>query len=127
MDVRHSFLHIRFKLIDFSYNAHLRLRERYLEFNIPALQQDIAAATSRSTSDIVSFSKLLEGGFNRLFQAIFRDGKNVIAKILYPLTVLEHYTVASEVAMLDYLWLHGIPTPKVYGCCLTRVSPASAK
>lgn len=118
---------IRSRLIIYSYNEHLRLTERYLEFDVPALQNAIAAASSRPSSDIVSFIKLSEGGFNRVFQATFSDGKQVIARMPYPSTGPEHYTVASEVATLDYLRLHGITTPKVYSWCSTRTNPVGAE
>ncbi|KAL5041130.1 hypothetical protein BDW71DRAFT_213297 [Aspergillus fruticulosus] len=109
------------------YNEHLRLTERYLEFDVPALKKAIAAAYGHSTSDIISFFKLSEGGFNRLFQATFNDGKQIIARIPYPSTGPEHYAVASEVATLNYLRLHGITTPKVYGWCSTRGNPVGAE
>lgn len=100
-------------LTDYSYNEHLRLSERYLEFNVPALKNAIAAASDRASSEITSFSKLSEGGFNRVFQATFKDGKCVIARLPYPSTVPKHYPVASKAATLDYLRLHGIRTPEV--------------
>lgn len=105
----------------------MRLAERYLQFDIPALLNVIAAASGHMTSDIVSFSKLAEGGFNRLFQATFRDGKHVIARLPYPSTVPERYTVASEAATLDYLRLHGFPTPEVYAWCATKANPVGAE
>ncbi|RHZ55477.1 hypothetical protein CDV55_103246 [Aspergillus turcosus] len=110
-----------------SYNEHLRLAERYLQFDIPALMKVVAAASSHRTSDIVSFYKMAEGGFNRLFQATFTDGRHVIARLPYPSTAPEHYTVASEVATLDYLRLHGIPTPEVYAWCSTKANPVGAE
>ncbi|KKK25465.1 hypothetical protein AOCH_004383 [Aspergillus ochraceoroseus] len=109
------------------YNEHIRLAERYLEFDLPALKTAIAAASGRSTSDIVSFVKLSEGGFNRVLQATFKDGECIIARLPYPSTAPEHYTVASEVATLDYLRLQGIPTPKVYDWCSTRANPVGAE
>ncbi|KAL4981480.1 kinase-like domain-containing protein [Aspergillus falconensis] len=109
------------------YNEHLRLTERYLEFDVPALKKAITAAYGHSTSDIISFFKLSEGGFNRLFQATFNDGKQIIARIPYPSTGPEHYAVASEVTTLNYLRLHGITTPKVYGWCSTRGNPVGAE
>ncbi|EER42917.1 phosphotransferase enzyme family protein [Histoplasma capsulatum H143] len=109
------------------YHEHLRLTERYLEFDIPALHKAIAAASGHSTSDIISFFKLEEGGFNRLFQVTFNDGNHVIARIPYPSTGPEHYGVASEVATLDYLRLHGITTPKVYAWCSTRENPVGSE
>ncbi|KAM5436338.1 hypothetical protein MferCBS31731_006031 [Microsporum ferrugineum] len=109
------------------YNERLRLTERYLEFDILALQKVVAAASSRCTSDIVSFVKLSEGGFNRLFQVTFSDGKHAIARIPYPSTGPQHYGVASEVATLDYLRLHGITTPKVYAWCSTQANPVGVE
>ncbi|RHZ63626.1 putative sensor histidine kinase/response regulator [Aspergillus thermomutatus] len=110
-----------------AHNEHLRLAERYLPFDIPALMNVIAAASGHATSDIVSFYKMAEGGFNRLFQATFTDGKHVVARLPYPSTAPEHYTVASEAATLDYLRLHGIPTPGVYAWCSTKANPVGAE
>jgi hypothetical protein len=115
------------RLTGCSYNEHLRLKERYLEFSVPALKKAIAAAYGHSTSDIISFFKFSEGGFNRLFQATFNDGKQIIARIPYPSTGPEHYAVASEVATMDYLRLHGITTPEVYCWCSTRANPVGAE
>ncbi|GIK00090.1 phosphotransferase enzyme [Aspergillus viridinutans] len=109
------------------HNEHLRLAERYLQFDIPALVNVVAAASGHVTSDIVSFYKLAEGGFNRLFQATFTDGKHVVARLPYPSTAPEHYTVASEAATLDYLRLHGFPTPEVYAWCSTKANPVGAE
>ncbi|KAL2872636.1 phosphotransferase family protein [Aspergillus lucknowensis] len=111
----------------FNYNEHLQLTERYLEFDVPALKKAIAAASGHFTSDIISFFKLSEGGFNRLFQATFNDGKHIIARIPYPSTGPEHYAVASEVATLDYVRLHGFTTPNVYAWCSTRANPVGAE
>lgn len=104
-------------LICRSYNEHLRLSERYLKFNIPALLEITASACNRHTTDITSFTKLSEGGFNRIFQTIFSDGKCVLARLPYPSTMPRHYTVASEAATLDFLRGQGIRTPEVYSYC----------
>ncbi|KAK6832190.1 hypothetical protein RU639_002894 [Aspergillus parasiticus] len=95
------------------FSEHLRLAERFLEFDVSALQNVVSAASGHSISDLRTFIKLSEGGFNRVFQATFNDGKCVIARLPYPSTVPEHYTVASEAATLDYLHLHGIRTPEL--------------
>lgn len=78
-------------------------------------------------SDLRTFIKLSEGGFNRVFEATFSDGKRVIARLPYPSTVPKHYTVASEAATLDYLRLHGIPTPEVYSWCSTKANPVGTE
>lgn len=128
MDVRLHFGWIFLvKLMNYSYNEHLRLSERQLEFNVSALKSIIASSSGRATSDIVDFSKLSEGGFNRVFQARFKDGQCVIARLPYPSTTPEHYAVASEVATLDYLQLHGICTPKVYAWCSTKTNPVGSE
>ncbi|PKX99251.1 uncharacterized protein P174DRAFT_509268 [Aspergillus novofumigatus IBT 16806] len=109
------------------HNEHLRLAECYLQFDIPALMNVIAAASGHMTSDIVSFFKLAEGGFNCLFQATFRDRKHVITRLPYPSTAPERYAVASKAATLDYLRLHGLSTPEVYAWCLTRANLVGAE
>ncbi|PYI05957.1 kinase-like protein [Aspergillus sclerotiicarbonarius CBS 121057] len=106
-----------------NFNEHLRLAERFLEFDVSALQNVVSAASHHSISDLRTFKKLSEGGFNRVFEATFSDGKCVIARLPYPSTVPEHYTIASEAATLDYLRLHGIPTPEVYAWCSTKANP----
>ncbi|GAD91760.1 hypothetical protein PVAR5_0334 [Paecilomyces variotii No. 5] len=109
------------------YNEHLRLSERYLKFDIAALKKAIAIACGGASSDIATFSKLSEGGFNRVFQATFNDGRCVIARLPYLSTAPQHYTVAGEVATLDYLRLHGIRTPKVYASCSTSKKPVGSE
>ncbi|KAB8277878.1 kinase-like protein [Aspergillus minisclerotigenes] len=109
------------------FNERLRLAERFLEFDVSALQNVVSAASGHSISDLRTFIKLSEGGFNRVFQATFSDGKCVIARLPYPSTVPEHYTVASEAATLDYLRLHGIRTPEVYSWCSTKANPVGAE
>ncbi|KAL5333381.1 kinase-like domain-containing protein [Aspergillus crustosus] len=109
------------------YNEDIRFGERYLEFDIEALRNAVASSISRPPADIVSFLKLSEGGFNRLFQVTFNDGRHVIARIPYPATVPDHYTVASEVATLDYLRLQGFATPEVYASCSTKANPVGAE
>ncbi|KAE8308649.1 kinase-like protein [Aspergillus transmontanensis] len=109
------------------FNEHLRLAERFLEFDVSVLQNVVSAASGHSISDLRTFIKLSEGGFNRVFQATFSDGKCVIARLPYPSTVPEHYTVASEAATLDYLRLHGIRTPEVYAWCSTKANPVGTE
>lgn len=97
-----------------SYNEQLRQRERYLPFSIPALKQVIADSLNYPSSDITSFTKLAEGGFNRIFQACFKDGRKAVARLPYPSTVPKQYAVANEVATLDFLRRKGFPVPRVY-------------
>lgn len=70
---------------------------------------------NRGPTDVVSISKLAEGGFNRTFVITLRDGQQVVARVPYPMTVPNYYAVASEVATIEYQRSRGIPVPKVYG------------
>ncbi|GLA41371.1 phosphotransferase enzyme [Aspergillus niger] len=108
-------------------NEHLRLSERFLEFDVLALQNIVSTASGHSVSELRSFTKLSEGGFNRVFEATFSNGKCVLVRLPYPSTAPEHYTVASEAATLDYLRLHGLHTPEVYAWCSTKANPVGAE
>lgn len=59
----------------------MRLSERNLGFNIPALMGAAARSVGRNTADVQSFRKLAEGGFNRIFELTMRDGVQVIARL----------------------------------------------
>ena len=69
----------------------------------------------QSPTDVVSISKLAEGGFNRTFVIALRDGQQVVARVPYPMTVPDYYAVASEVATIEYQRSCGIPVPEIYG------------
>lgn len=70
---------------------------------------------NQSPKDVVSISKLAEGGFNRTFVVALRDGRQVVARVPYPMTVPNYYAVASEVATIKYQQSCGIPVPEIYG------------
>ncbi|KAE9368100.1 phosphotransferase family protein [Stipitochalara longipes BDJ] len=96
------------------YNEHLRLPERRLYFNIHELCRVVAKSVGLTDSDIILFTKIAEGGSYRIFEATFRDGLKVIARLPYPSTLPRKYGVASEVATMEFLRLHGVPVPKVF-------------
>jgi hypothetical protein len=48
-----------------------------------------------------------------------RDGFQFIGRIPFPKTEPKELLIASEVATLDYLRLHDVPVPKVYGYSTT--------
>lgn len=70
---------------------------------------------NQSLRDVISISKLAEGGFNRTFVVALRDGRLVLARVPYPMTVPDYYAVASEVATIEYQRSCGIPVPQIYG------------
>ncbi|KAK2765652.1 hypothetical protein FQN54_008508 [Arachnomyces sp. PD_36] len=80
---------------------------------VEQLKRVAASSISRHESDIKSFRKLAEGGFNRVFEISMKDGKQVLARLPYASTVPKRLTVASEVATLDFVRSHDVPVPKV--------------
>ena len=83
-----------------------------------------AAAVNQNAEDLTSFEKLAEGGFNRTFLITMRDGFQFVGRIPYPVTEPKHLVVASEVATMDFLRLHGIPVPKIYSYSATSENAA---
>jgi hypothetical protein len=96
-----------------SFNEYLRLPERRLIFNINRLRQVVANAVSQSTDALTDLVKIAEGGSFRIIEASFRDGRKAIVRLPYPCTIPHKYGVASEVATMEFLRLHGIPIPNV--------------
>ena len=94
------------------YNEELRLVERYVEFDIEALEKTVERCVGRGT--VANFNKLAEGGFNRVFLLTMDDGFEVIAKISYSIVVPKKLTTESEVATMNFLRSKRIPIPRVY-------------
>lgn len=101
--------------LSFSYNEALRHKERRLAFNVDALRQLAVESINQNLTDVISFSKLAEGGFNRTFVITLSGGRQIVARVPYPVTVPKYYAVASEVATIEYLRSCGIPVPEIYG------------
>ncbi|KAH6881233.1 kinase-like domain-containing protein [Coprinopsis sp. MPI-PUGE-AT-0042] len=97
------------------YNEALRLKERRLVFDVDEFMQLTAKSVDRQLSDIIDFSKLSEGKFNRMFLITFKDSFQMVARVPYPMTVPKYYAVASEVVTMEYLRLSGLPIPEIYG------------
>ncbi|KAG6901098.1 hypothetical protein C0995_000799 [Termitomyces sp. Mi166 len=97
------------------YNDALRHKERKVAFDVDGLCQLAAESVNQSPTDVVSISKLAEGGFNRILVIALRDGQQVVARVPYPMTVPDYYAVASEVATIEYQRSCGIPVPNIYG------------
>ncbi|EZF24527.1 hypothetical protein H112_03015 [Trichophyton rubrum D6] len=91
----------------FLFNEQLRLAERHVQFNRDALATVICQSTGRPESDLISITKLAEGGFNRVLQATFKDGYTVLARIPYHSMVPKRFVVASEAATLGLLHSRG--------------------
>lgn len=96
------------------FNETIRLKERHLVFNVPALCQTIARACNQSHAELSTLIKLAEGGSYRIFEATFQNGVEVIARLPFPSTLPKRYGVSSEVATMLFLKSHGLPTPRIY-------------
>ncbi|KAF7288594.1 APH domain-containing protein [Mycena indigotica] len=97
------------------YNDALRHKERRVAFDVDGLCRLAAESIHQSPTDVVTISKLAEGGFNRTFVIGLHDGRQLVARVPYPMTVPDYYAVASEVATIEYQRSCGIPVPEIYG------------
>lgn len=105
----------------------LRRAERRRDFNVAELKRLAAASIYQKEEDVTRFEKLAEGGFNRPFRITMRDGFQFVARIPYPVTEPKYLTIASAVATMDFLRLHGIPVPKVFGYSAVSENAAGAE
>ena len=64
--------------------------------------------------DITTSDKIAEGGSYRVFEVTFHDETKVIVRLPYRSTIPRNYGIASEVATMEFLRLHGVPIPKVF-------------
>ncbi|EFR01039.1 serine/threonine protein kinase [Nannizzia gypsea CBS 118893] len=110
-DVNHSFYN--YTSGRWLYNEGKRFHERHLFFDVDKLLDIIAKSVNQSSQNVVRLAKIAEGGSYRVFEATFKNGQEVIARLPYPSTLPHTYGVASEVATIEYLRLQGIPIPKV--------------
>ncbi|KAJ6110161.1 serine/threonine protein kinase [Penicillium sp. IBT 16267x] len=97
----------------FLYNEVARLNERYVKFDVTALE--VAIGKHISHGNVKNLVKLSEGGFNRVLLATMEDNFKAIVKIPYKISVPKTYATASEVATLTFLRSKGFPVPEVYG------------
>lgn len=56
-----------------------------------------------------------------------RDGFQFVARIPFPVTEPKSLLIASEVATMDYLRLHGFPIPRVFGYSTVADNPAGTE
>ncbi|KAF1838818.1 hypothetical protein BDW02DRAFT_621666 [Decorospora gaudefroyi] len=109
------------------FNENVRLRERYVEFNVEALQRAAEASVGNQHGKVVSIKKLAEGSFNRVFLLELQDDFELIAKIPYHIARPEYFATASEAATLTFLRLKGVPVPEVYGYSATVEDPVGTE
>lgn len=95
------------------YNENARLAQRRLPFNVDELARAAANSVNKPVSEVKSLRKMAEGGFNRVFEILMKDGTTILARLPYPSTLPCRLAVASEVATIDFVHAHGIPTPRI--------------
>lgn len=98
-----------------------------MTFDVSELKRAAASSVGRTESEISSFRKLAEGGFNRTFEIVMRDGIQLVARIPFPITEPKRFAIASEVATLDFVRLHGIPVPHVFAYSVDDNNPVGAE
>jgi len=74
-----------------------------------------ARSVNKPVSNDKRLHKLVEGGFNRVPELTMEDGTSIIARLPYPSTSPRRLAVVSEVAPMDFVRAHGIPTPRILG------------
>ncbi|KAE8151645.1 kinase-like domain-containing protein [Aspergillus avenaceus] len=109
------------------FNENIRMRERYVKFNVRALLDETERHVGQSHGRATHIAKLAEGGFNRVFLITMDDGFEVVAKIPYRIGGPKKYATASEAATMEYLYSKGIPVPKLFGYSHTENSPVGVE
>ncbi|KAF7166804.1 hypothetical protein CNMCM6106_002502 [Aspergillus hiratsukae] len=93
------------------YNEQPQLEKRYVNFDVPALQQTAGHIVG---SQCLKMTKLPEGLYNKVFSLEMENGREILARIPNPNAGHPQYVVASEVATLDFLRnVLNIPVPEV--------------
>jgi aminoglycoside phosphotransferase (APT) family kinase protein len=91
------------------------------------LRRVVARSVGQRSTDIGLFTKITEGSSYRIFEATFRDGSKVIARHPYPSNIPRKYGIASEVATIEFLHMHGIPIPKIFNWSLSASNNIGSK
>jgi hypothetical protein len=77
------------------------LSQRYVHFNVNELARVAADAVGAQTC--ISIEKYPDGQFNKAMLLTMDDGTQVVAKIPNPNAGTAHFTIASEVATMDFV------------------------
>jgi hypothetical protein len=84
----------------FIYDESENIRQRSQRFDIHAL---IDAAATATGSACIEIRRLQDGTYNRALLLAMEDGSEVVAKIPNPNSGRAHFTIASEVATMDFV------------------------
>lgn len=84
------------------WNEKQQLACRHVTFDLSALPQLAASAVgSQSCTHVL---KISEGQHSKVFRLTMDDGREIIAKLPNPNAGRPHFTTASEVAAMDFVW-----------------------
>jgi hypothetical protein len=90
------------------------LSRRHVEFDVAGLFEAAVKAADGAASKCIRAIKLPRGNYNKEFRLELDNREHVIAKIPNPNAGPQFYTLASEVATLDYVRTNLIlPVPRV--------------
>ncbi|KAK7520196.1 kinase subdomain-containing protein [Phyllosticta citriasiana] len=109
------------------FNEKHRLLERRRVFDIAGFKTLAAQSIHQKPEDVIRLEKVGEGSFYRVFRITMRNGFEFIGRIPYPLTKPRRLIIASEVATMGFLRLHGLPVPKVFGYSATPNNAAGVE
>lgn len=85
------------------FNESQQLQARYVRFNLNALTARAAKCLGQEPASCVKIEKLPEGNFNKSLLLTMANGSQVIAGVPNPNSGVPHYTIASEVATMDFV------------------------
>ncbi|KAK7609920.1 phosphotransferase [Phyllosticta paracitricarpa] len=111
----------------FLFNENSRLLERTTRFNLAEFKSLAANSINQKPQDIIEFEKLADGAYNRVFLITMRDGFKFVGRIAYPMLEPHDLAIASEVATMDFLRLHGLPVPQVFDYSATPNNAAGTE
>lgn len=75
-----------------------------MKFDLNALIR-VVETVSGPNATCIEVTKLPEGNFNKTFAMSLQDGRELIARLPTPNVGPRYYTIASEVATMDYVSL----------------------
>lgn len=100
-DFHHNEDYFRFTAGRFVSNEQHELAQRYVRYDINALARRAAEAVG--SKSCVNIEKYPDGMSNKVLLLTMEDGNQVIAKIPNPTAGRPHFTIASEVATMDFV------------------------
>jgi hypothetical protein len=82
-------------------NEAYEMSQRHIRFNVNELAR--LAAEAVGSKSCVAIEKYPDGMFNKALLLTMEDGTQVVAKIPNPNAGLPHFTIASEVATMEFV------------------------